>query len=285
MATSPEAAARHLCTRASTALGHPTAQWEPNAAFDSAPALRLTHWEWPTPGPESRHPDFPHPAVQAKVVWDDDYLGVLFAVEDHFVVARHTNFQDSVCRDSCCEFFVSPLAPHATATTAYFNFEVSANGTMLLRHCTPGQQPKNQKVDEAGWSLIKVKASLVDEVGTAIEPERTEPNQRWQLEYHIPWTLFERYFGPGHGRPAPGQAWSCNFYKCADQSSHPHWGSWAKVHSERPAFHRPADFGTLEFSAAPSPGLADVNCAGYAIVLCDDIKKQKQFCALPRKDA
>ena len=54
------------------------------------------------------------------------------------------------------------------------------------------------------------------------------------------------------GKPSAGQGWSANFYKCADKTSHPHWGSWAKVEVDRPAFHLPAYFGTLEFSSTVS---------------------------------
>lgn len=32
-----------------------------------------------------------------------------------------------------------------------------------------------------------------------------------------------------------------------DNTSHPHWLTWAPVHSPRPDFHTPRSFGTLEF--------------------------------------
>ena len=43
----------------------------------------------------------------------------------------------------------------------------------------------------------------------------------WSLEYHVPWSLFAKY----HKTPAPtkGTVYRANLYKCADQTSHPHW--------------------------------------------------------------
>jgi hypothetical protein len=175
------ASSRHVCSRSSSALGAPTAQWDNNPAFASAAPLELTHWDWPKSGPEQNHPDYPHPQVQAKAVWDDEYLGILFAVDDHYVQCKGTKFQDMVCMDSCMEFFVTPLTPHSDASTPYFNFEVSANGTMLLYYCTPGKEPAFNPVAEDVWPAIKMKASLV-EVGTPIEPELTDEHQVYQIE-------------------------------------------------------------------------------------------------------
>jgi len=56
--------------------------------------------------------------------------------------------------------------------------------------------------------------------------------------------LFETFVGP-LGAPS-GQIWRANFYKCADESSHPHWGSWADI-GERLDFHQPECFGEIIF--------------------------------------
>jgi hypothetical protein len=46
---------------------------------------------------------------------------------------------------------------------------------------------------------------------------------------------------------ADGQRWRANCFKCADQSSHPHWASWAPI-GEVLNFHQPASFGVFEFA-------------------------------------
>lgn len=70
-------------------LGEPTAEWD-SAAFAPADTLEITpeNFKWREPGPERDHPDFPHPAVQARVVWDETHLAVMFKVEDHYVQAK-----------------------------------------------------------------------------------------------------------------------------------------------------------------------------------------------------
>ena len=68
-------------------LGEPTAEWDATA-FAPAQTLEIENFTWREPGPERDHPDFPHPRVQAKVVWDEFYLAVMFHVEDHFVQCK-----------------------------------------------------------------------------------------------------------------------------------------------------------------------------------------------------
>lgn len=111
-----------------------------------------------------------------------------------------------VCLDSCCEFFI---APEATSTEAspYFNFEVSANGTMLVYFCQPELDTMTPLPDYE-WAAIKMAASLVETAGTPIFPEITEPTT-WQIEYHLPWTLFSKYFGTA--APTAGEGYSANF--------------------------------------------------------------------------
>ncbi len=75
-----------------------------------------------------------------------------------------------------------------------------------------------------------------------IDPEIQEPTE-WRIEYRIPLALFEHYLGPIG--PLSGQTWRGNFYKCADKTSHPHWGMWAPIYEGW--FHQPAKFGELIF--------------------------------------
>ena len=41
---------------------------------------------------------------------------------------------------------------------------------------------------------------------------------------------FDQYFGDI--QPTLSRGWRGNFYKCADESSHPHWASWAPIGPE-----------------------------------------------------
>jgi hypothetical protein len=69
-----------------------------------------------------------------------------------------------------------------------------------------------------------------------IDPELAKPTT-WTLEYKIPFSLLER-FGRLE-RPKPGVTWRGNFYKCADDTSHPHWLTWSPVTNAKPSFHLP----------------------------------------------
>jgi catechol 2,3-dioxygenase-like lactoylglutathione lyase family enzyme len=265
---------------AAAPLGAPTAEWS-SPAFSAADTVTLSNWEWRQSGPESDHPDFAHPAVRARCVWDQAYLAVMFEVDDHYVQCKGTAFQDMVCLDSCCEFFIAPEAT-SKIDSPYFNFEVSANGTMLVYHCTPDADGNNNTtpVSDEWWAGdgIKMAASLVDTVGTPVEPE-VSVKLTWRIEYHLPWALFAAYF-PGCGAPSAGDGWSANFYKCADQTSHPHWGAWSSTYdhpSGRPAFHHPDWFGAVTFVGGGL--LPAVGHMAYTIVLCDDLPAMQTFYA------
>lgn len=52
---------------------------------------------------------------------------------------------------------------------------------------------------------------------------------------------------PTARKPAPGGVWRANLYKCADQTSHLHWLTWALIERDKPNIHLPPFFGTLAF--------------------------------------
>src|SRR5262249_52789118 len=94
------------------------------------------------------------------------------------------------------------------------------------------------KVPSDIGKTIQVRGSLPHR----IEPEITEPVV-WTLWFRIPFTIFERFIGP-LGEISESE-WRGNFFKCADEASHPHWASWAPL--DQLEFHRPQCFGTLRF--------------------------------------
>lgn len=178
------------------------------------------------------------PAVHARVLYDEERIYVHFRVQDRYVRSCALNFMDSVCRDSCVEFFVQPKGDGA-----YFNFEINAGGTLHLSCIRDGTRTGRgfadwEPVDPALAVLVPIHSSLP----RTVEPERVGP-VAWRLAFSCPWTLFERYLGPLG--PRSGSEWRANFYKCADATSHPHWLTWAPVGELN--FHRPQDFAPLVF--------------------------------------
>ena len=216
-----------------TQLDPPDAAWD-RPQWTQAETLQVTLYPWQ----DSGH----HPPTAARLLCDDRYLGVLFRVEDQYVRAVAQKFQDGVCSDSCVEFFIAPLPD----SDAYFNFEVNCGGTMLLHRC-PSSEEKNagkgpyDVSPEDGATIL-----MAHSMPKNVEPEIVEPTT-WTVEYHIPFTLFQKYFDAAIP-PTSGASWKGNFYKCGDKTSHPHWGTWAPVGGPKPSFHQPAFYQPVLFS-------------------------------------
>ena len=187
----------------------------------------------------ARTPESPRPLAQAKLIRTNRALCVFFRVQDTAVRAVYTQYQDPVFKDSCVEFFVRP-DPGA----GYFNFEFNAVGTMLLCYIedprrTPQGFAKMTEVPAAIAELVSVETSLTDPV------EINEP-VTWFLKAQIPFEVFDRTL------PSPvttAAAWTGNFYKCGNDTAHPHWASWSPI-GEELNFHCPQHFGELVFAQA-----------------------------------
>ena len=75
------------------------ADWD-KAVWQGVDSLELTHYM----GDKPEH----FPRVQAKLLYDDESIYVIFRVDDQYVRAVAEQNQDPVCRDSCVEFFFAP---------------------------------------------------------------------------------------------------------------------------------------------------------------------------------
>jgi len=186
------------------------------------------------------------PETRAKLVYDNLRIYGIFHVKDRFMHSTCTRYQDPVCKDSCVEFFVRPK-PEAAGIkkeiAGYFNFEFNCGGTLYCSYITDPTivDRKFKEVfmlppDEG--TLVRIYHSMPE----VVHPERVEPTE-WDLEFAIPISLFEKHVG-SLGDPA-GQKWTANFYKCASDTSHPHWAAWSPV--SKLNFHMPECFGSMVF--------------------------------------
>jgi hypothetical protein len=179
------------------------------------------------------------PVAQAKVVYDDAGLYVHFRVQDQYVRSIATEYRGDVWEDACAEFFVQPRVERG-----YFNFEVNCGGYMLLSY-HENKEWKGESLRKGGgvpWELAS-HVNIWHSMPHTTDPEIAEP-VTWQIEYHIPFSLFEAYLGPlGE---MPGQKWRANFYKIAENNSHPHYGAWSPI-LKNSSFHQPRYFGHLRF--------------------------------------
>jgi hypothetical protein len=176
------------------------------------------------------------PKTEVKIAYDDMAIYVMFRVEDRYVRAVAAEYQDSVCGDSCVEFFFTPCSD---VSKGYFNFEMNCGGTILF-HFNTG----------SGKERIEIPKSDCDKIGKMhslpriVDPEIKGP-LIWTVEYSIPIALLRRYCQVSP--PRPHSVWRANFYKCADSTSHPHWLTWSPVDYQKPNFHLPGSFGVLRF--------------------------------------
>ena len=178
------------------------------------------------------------PKTWARLLYDEEGLHGIFRVEDRYVRCVRQNYQDEVWKDSCVEFFTKPKAGRG-----YFNFEFNCGGAFLCSYIrnperTPGGFKDYVKLSGEAGSRIQVHSSLP----SRLDPEIAEP-VTWTLQFMIPWSVFEEHVGVlGE---ISSQRWRGNFFKCAEEVSHPHWAAWAEVDEFN--FHLPRCFGRIRF--------------------------------------
>jgi len=211
--------------------------WD-DPSWRACPVVRVDNFH---PSSSEHRPD-----VRVRLAYDEAHLYGIFHVDDRYVLSKRTAYQDRVSRDSCVEVFVQPKADAGS-----FNFEFNAGGALLLCYIEDatvvppelrtGDLPfrKGVRIPWKYGANVRIEHSLPE----VVWPERTEP-VLWTLSFAIPLAILEHYCGPL--RDPAGQVWRGNFYKCADDSSHPHWAAWAPV-GEVLNFHRPEIFGALKF--------------------------------------
>ncbi len=182
-----------------------------------------------------RRPDH-FPKAEVRILYDTKALCLMFRVEDRYVRAVARADQDAVYKDSCVEFF---FTPGSDLSLGYFNLEMNCGGTMLF-HFQPRPRENRIVIPASECARIKRGHSLP----RIMDPEIQEP-VTWTIAYQIPFDLLEKYCPVV--KPGPEAEWLVNFYKCGNDTSHPHWLTWAPIDLPKPDFHCPGFFGTLVF--------------------------------------
>ena len=139
-------------------------------------------------------------------------LVLRFETDEYPIRARYHKTNSDVYCDSCMEFF---FQPHSEKN--YMNLEFNAFGTVYVGVCGEAEN-----VDVTELETI----TEIDETG-------------WRLMFSLPFSFVKRFF---ENIEFP---WMVNFYKCGDETVHPHFGCWNPVVDEEPNFHLPEFFGTL----------------------------------------
>ena len=180
------------------------------------------------------------PETRVALLYDDQGIYGRFQVHDRFVRCLHTEFRSPVYQDACVEFFVQPADARS-----YFNFEFNACGTLLAGLVLNPERDETGKpksvlpLQQSDLTGIKIRSSLQGPI-----KEEITDSVDWELEFFISFNMLSRYISDMK-RPTGGMHWRCNFFKCAENNSHPHWASWAPVPELN--FHLPEYFGELIF--------------------------------------
>ena len=178
------------------------------------------------------------PVVQAKLLYSLEGIYGLYRVQDRFVRCVHRRYQDPVYKDSCVEFFIQPIDDKG-----YFNFEFSCGGALRASYI---EDPTRTGRGFRAYTRLTKQDSrqviIYHSLPSLVDPERQDA-VTWYLEFYIPHELLEKYTGSVD--TTPGSIWRANLFKCADQTSHPHWAAWSPVDALN--FHLPHCFGKLRF--------------------------------------
>ncbi|MDD5727048.1 MAG: carbohydrate-binding family 9-like protein [Victivallales bacterium] len=181
-----------------------------------------------------------HPEAKCKLLYNENGIYGLFQVKDRYVRSVSTKFQESVCEDSCVEFFVEPAGGRG-----YLNFEFNCGGNMLVFLITDATRTQDGFADYR--PLTEAEVAGMEQFTTMpplVDPEITEP-VIWRRGFFIPFAVFEKTTGMQTGKLSK-QVWRANFYKCGNKTSHPHWASWQPLSAVN--FHLPQCFGEIKFA-------------------------------------
>jgi hypothetical protein len=204
--------------------------WD-GAPWRQADTLEIAHFR--AEGSEHR------PRTSLRLLYNNEGIFGIFRVEDRYVRCIHTKYGEAVYKDSCVELFVKPKPDKG-----YFNFEFNCGGTLLCSYITDPERTEDGfreyvLIPEAEARVVEIHHSMPQ----VVDPEIAEPAE-WTLEFFISFGLIGRYTGsPGD---VSWQEWKANFYKCGDETSHPHWGSWQPLPEKN--FHLPECFGSIRFA-------------------------------------
>ncbi len=179
------------------------------------------------------------PDTRARFCHDGHNLFGLFSVQDRYVRSVHTQFQSRTHRDSCVEVFL-----HPKPALGYFSFEFNAGGAYAALYISDHTRTADlfkayTRLTPEDVRGVRVYPSLP----AVIEPEIAGPTH-WTLGLQIPVAALGPYVGDIG--PLSGQSWRANVYKCADETSHPHWAAWSPVSQLN--FHLPECFGEFVFA-------------------------------------
>jgi len=171
------------------------------------------------------------PKVKFRIAHTDQSVLLHFKVTEASVRAKYSNDNGAVWTDSCVEFFSMPANDGI-----YYNIECNCIGTILIG-AGPARENREHAPEQI-TSLVQRWSSL----GHEPFEEKVEETD-WEVALIIPYGVFFKH----QIRSLDEVEIKANFYKCGDELQTPHFVSWNPIAVDKPDFHRPDFFGTLDF--------------------------------------
>jgi len=197
-------------------------------AWSAADRMLIDEYPWYAGGAKQE--------TDVALLYDDEAVYVLFVCEDRHICSVETRPNGDVYKDSCVEFFANP-APAAGG--GYFNFEANCCGVV---HLGFGEGRGNRRLaDEGVHARIQVATSIPTDT-----KDESPNDDGWWLAAKLPFETLSEFAGV-QVKPAAGDAWRANFYRCGGKTDG-QYACWNPITVQRPDFHRPECFGTLEFA-------------------------------------
>lgn len=171
------------------------------------------------------------PKVEFRIAHTENAILLHYKVTEGSIRAKYGEDNGAVWTDSCVEFFSIPAGDGI-----YYNIECNCIGTILVGAGAErnGREhaPQEAMKDVQRWSSLG-NMSFDERIGECT----------WEVALIIPYTVFFKH----QITSLDGKEIKANFYKCGDELQTPHFLSWNPIRIEKPDFHRPDFFGTLEF--------------------------------------
>jgi hypothetical protein len=169
--------------------------------------------------------------TDVRVLWDDEYLYVLFRCEDENISAHYLQRNSAPYRDDCVEVFI---APNAENSLWYANNEINCLGTWLVGY-------HKDEINE----YVLPEHILVGRSHKGTMNNEDDTDECWIIELGIPFSSIVNY--EAQLPPSDGNIWGINFNRCGGDVN-PQYSQWRASKTAGPNFHRPEDFGRLVFS-------------------------------------
>ncbi len=169
--------------------------------------------------------------TDVRILWDDEYLYVLFKCEDEHISAHYYQRNSAPYRDDCIEVFTGPNPEHPLW---YANYEINCLGTWLIGCHT-------DDIDE----FVLRDRFLVGRSHKGTINKEDDSDEYWIIELGIPFESFKDF--KGQLPPSPGDEWGINYNRCGGDVN-PQFSQWTASKTDKPSYHRPQDFGRIVFS-------------------------------------